>query len=208
MKRHLWHLWHLSSSDNRSVVTKRKWHYYRCIATEPYVRFMIRVRVPVRLRAFVCVRPRNTRGDVFASAVDRGASTVEPAQVRLSFRFPRASSATRETHRIGKHDCARLPISSPRIYRHDWTNCSAIIWPRVTFPEWQRGEYFMSGGQDRTRLDSDPLFLYWRSTVEHGGQTCTRSTNDLERFSASRFVRSRFVDWWWLNWIPDTPTKG
>lgn len=64
------------------------------------------------------------------------------------------------TRRIGKHDCARLPISSPRIYRHDWTNCSAIIWPRVTFPEWQRGEYFMSGGQDRTRLDSDPLFLY------------------------------------------------
>lgn len=35
---------------------------------------------------------RNTRRDVFASAVDRGASTVEPAQVRLSFRFPRASS--------------------------------------------------------------------------------------------------------------------
>lgn len=54
---------------------------------------------------------RNTRRDVFASAVDRGASTVEPAQVRLSFRFPRASSATRK-RRIGKH--VRSPFTSPQ----------------------------------------------------------------------------------------------
>lgn len=85
---------------------------------EPYARFMIRVRALARVR--VCVQPRNTRRDVFASAVDRGVSAVEPGQVRLSFRFPRASSA-KHAKLVGWINTIVLQTRSPfpRIYRRN-----------------------------------------------------------------------------------------
>lgn len=171
------------------------------LETNPRVRFTIVACTGALAR--MCAA-RNTRRDVFAWAVDRGASTVEPAQVRLSFRFPRASSG--EYTKIGTR------IESLLDKRNNCINSANLpphpsVFTRACLPE--RGDrlatcYVCPSGNnknnnsgeilyyDRTRLDSSSDVLTFRPRRT---QACTRTrSTNVERFS-SRFVRSRFAGW-------------
>lgn len=139
------------------------------IAIEPYVRFMISVRVPVRLRAFVCMRPE-IRAETYslrqliAARAQSNLLRCDFPSVFLVHRVRRANVGSANTcdYRLPRHNSPNLPLQLDLL---------GVLLATCYVPSGSRGVIFYDR---RIELDSIPIPLSFLSRFDGGALTDAR----------------------------------